>query len=112
DVLAVTVAVEVERNLVRPFTKVLEPVGVGPAVDHELGAVRVAVPAEPYRVRLRRAVRADRDDPDHRIVLQSRAYPLSESGCRVGKNIRRHGGQPSVAPRHQPKAPAMAMASE
>ena len=29
DVLAVTVAVEVERNLVRPFTKVLEPVESG-----------------------------------------------------------------------------------
>src|SRR6185312_11508723 len=69
----------------------------GPAVDHELGAVRAAVPAEPYRVRLRSAVRADRNDPDHRIVLQSRAYPLSESGCRIGKNIRRHGGQPNVA---------------
>jgi len=29
DVLAVTVAVEVERNLVRPFAKVLEPVESG-----------------------------------------------------------------------------------
>ena len=30
DVLAVTVAGEVERNLIRPFAEVLEPAGVGP----------------------------------------------------------------------------------
>jgi hypothetical protein len=75
DVLAVIVAVEVERNLVRPFTEVLEPAGAGPAVDHELGAVRVAVPAEPRMVPVVRAVGGMAD------TVFDRDYPAPAGGA-------------------------------